>query len=103
MADHDDVKVYYIPGNHDFQITHDMVRNMFGENVKFVAEGKLVLVIQTDHGQTYTVRFEHGHHHDMFNSADFLIKQRPIGYYVSRCQQSLSDCGLDTPTVSIHR
>ena len=94
MADDDDVRVYYIRGNHDCDMDADMVRELFGPNVSFIP-GKLIYCINTG-CQEYRIRFEHGHDYDLFNCTDLApddspLRGRPVGYYISRCAQSAKE------------
>ena len=91
MAEDDDVRVYYVRGNHDIDIDEEMVKELFGEKVVFIP-GKLIYIINTG-SLEYRIRFEHGHDYDLFNCTDLApmespLQGRPIGYYVSRCAQS---------------
>ena len=89
MAENADVKIFYVKGNHDYEITEEVVKELLGDEVIFVPE-KLILRIKTK-DQPYYMRFEHGHAYDIFNTYELTsdaLKGKPIGYYVSRCAQS---------------
>ena len=105
MADEDNVRIYYVRGNHDCDMDVEIVRELFGPNVSFIP-GKLIYCINTG-SQEYRIRFEHGHDYDLFNSAnlapkDSLLQGRPIGYYISRCAHSSKEQYLsDTEMVCL--
>ena len=88
MAKKDDVKIFYIRGNHDHEMDAETVRDLFGPKVEFIP-GTLIYVINSDDGKQYRVRFAHGHDWDVFNTysvsepGDELFG-KPIGYYVAR-------------------
>ncbi|XP_078359087.1 uncharacterized protein LOC144643643 isoform X2 [Oculina patagonica] len=97
MAEEDDVKVFYIRGNHDHEMDAGTVRDLFGPNVEFIP-GTLIYVINSDDGKQYRVRFAHGHDWDVFNSYSVTepsdeLCAKPIGYYVARAA-STSDALL---------
>lgn len=82
------VKVYYVRGNHDHEITEQDVAAIFGGQVTFVP-CTLILRIQTGDESEHRVRFAHGHEWDVFNSymlhkTKNLLPDRPIGYYIAR-------------------
>ncbi len=88
MAEEDDVKVFYIRGDHDHEMDAGTVRDLFGPNVEFIP-GTLIYVINSDDGKQYRVRFAHGHDWDVFNSYSVTepsdeLCGKPIGYYVAR-------------------
>ncbi|KAL9984021.1 hypothetical protein ACROYT_G006275 [Oculina patagonica] len=88
MAKNDDVKIFYIRGNHDHEMDAGTVRDLFGPNVEFIP-GTLIYVINSDDGKQYRVRFAHGHDWDVFNSYSVTepsdeLCGKPIGYYVAR-------------------
>ncbi|KAL9984027.1 hypothetical protein ACROYT_G006282 [Oculina patagonica] len=88
MAKNDDVKVFYIRGNHDHEMDAGTVRDLFGPNVEFIP-GTLIYVINSDDGKQYRVRFAHGHDWDVFNTYSVTepsdeLCGKPIGYYVAR-------------------
>ncbi len=88
MAEEDDVKVFYIRGNHDHEMDAGTVRDLFGPNVEFIP-GTLIFVIDSDDGKQYRVRFAHGHDWDVFNTYSVTepsdeLCGKPIGYYVAR-------------------
>lgn len=88
MTDEDGVKVFYLRGNHDHEMDAETVKNLMGDNVEFI-EGSLIYVIKSDDGQTYRIRFAHGHDWDIFNTYSLShpndpLGGRPIGYYVTR-------------------
>ena len=88
MADEDGVKVFYLRGNHDHEINAQTVKTLMGGNVEFI-EGSLVYIIKSDDGQTYRIRFAHGHDWDIFNTYSLShpndpLGGRPIGYYLTR-------------------
>ena len=88
MAEEDGVKVFYIRGNHDHEMTAEAVEQLMGKKVEFI-EGTLIYVINSDDGQQYRMRFAHGHDWDLFNTYSLTepndpLGGRPIGYYVTR-------------------
>ena len=88
MTNEDGVKVFYLRGNHDHEMDAETVKTLMGEKVEFI-RGSLVYVIKSDDGQTYRIRFAHGHDWDIFNTYSLTHPQdplggRPIGYYVTR-------------------
>ena len=88
MADEDNVKVFYIRGNHDHEMTAEVVEQLMGKNVEFI-EGTLIYLINSDDGHQYRIRFAHGHDWDLFNTYSLIepndpLGGRPIGYYVTR-------------------
>ena len=100
MAENADVKIFYVKGNHDYEITEQVVKELLGDEVIFIPE-KLILRIKTK-DQPYFMRFEHGHAYDIFNTYELTndtLKGKPIGYYVSRCAQSSN--AEDAPGVCI--
>ena len=91
MAEEDEVRIYYIRGNHDVAIDAEVIKELFGEKVRFIP-GKLIYLINTG-SQEYRIRFEHGHDYDLFNCMDLApvdspLRGMPIGYYISRCAHS---------------
>ena len=100
MAEKSDVKIFYVKGNHDHEMTEQVVKELLGDDVIFIPD-KLILRIKTD-DQPYYMRFEHGHAYDIFNTYELTndtLKGKPIGYYVSRCAQSSH--AVDAPGVCI--
>ena len=94
MAEDDDVRIYYLRGNHDCDMNAEMVAELFGPKIMFIP-GKLIYCINTGH-QDYRIRFEHGHDYDLFNCLelspeDSPLQGRPVGYYISRCAQSAKE------------
>ena len=88
MTQEDGVKVFYLRGNHDHEMGAETVKTLMGDEVEFI-EGSLIYVIKSDDGQTYRIRFAHGHDWDIFNTyslshPDDPLGGRPIGYYVTR-------------------
>ena len=88
MTEEDDVKVFYLRGNHDHEMDPETVKILMGEKVEFI-EGSLIYVIKSDDGQTYRIRFAHGHDWDIFNTYSLAYPSdplggRPFGYYVTR-------------------
>ncbi len=78
------VKIYYIPGNHDDDVTAADVVGVFGRAVHFVEGEDLVI---------NGVRFTHGHHYDIVcRPYRYAEGGRPFAYYMSRCAAS---SGLD--------
>eukprot|EP00794_Sanderia_malayensis_P000593 gene593-1255_t len=97
MAEEDDVKVYYVRGNHDFHMNEKTIHDLFGESVRFIP-GKLIYLIHTE-TQEYSMRFEHGHDYDLLNCFDLApanspLQGNPIGYYIARCACSSNDTYL---------
>lgn len=100
MAENAEVKIFYVKGNHDHEITEQVVKELLGDDVIFIPD-KLILSIKTN-DQPYYMRFEHGHAYDIFNTYELTndtLKGKPIGYYVSRCAQSSH--AVDAPGVCI--
>ena len=94
MADEDNVQVYYIRGNHDWDMDAELAKELFGPKVHFIP-GKLIYCIRNG-SQEYRIRFEHGHDYDLFNCVELApedspLQGKPIGYYVSRCAQTSKD------------
>ncbi|XP_013394210.1 uncharacterized protein LOC106161730 [Lingula anatina] len=92
MVDEKDVNVFFVRGNHDHEITAEMVQKFFGPKVRFV-EGTLIYKINDGGGNQYRIRFAHGHDWDLFNSYALrdtgeLIAGYPVGYYVARAVAS---------------
>lgn len=88
MAEEDGVRVFYLRGNHDHEMDPETVKTLMGEKVEFIG-GSLIYVIKSDDGQTYRIRFAHGHDWDIFNTYSLAHPEdplggRPIGYYVTR-------------------
>ena len=88
MTEEDDVKVFYLRGNHDHEMDPETVKILMGEKVEFI-EGSLIYVIKSDDEQTYRIRFAHGHDWDIFNTYSLAhptdpLGGRPFGYYVTR-------------------
>lgn len=88
MTDEDGVKVFYIRRNHDHEMNPETVKTLMGEKVEFIG-GTLIYVTKSDDGQTYRIRFAHGHDWDIFNTYSLAhpkdpLGGRPFGYYVTR-------------------
>jgi len=88
MAEEDDVKVFYIRGNHDHEMDAKTCEQLMGKKVEFV-DGTLIYLINSDDGHEYRIRFAHGHDWDLFNTYSLVepddpLGGRPIGYYVTR-------------------
>lgn len=103
MADEDDVRVFYVRGNHDHEMDAETVNILMGKNVEFI-EGSLVYVIKSDDGETYRIRFAHGHDWDIFNTyslshPDDPLGGRPIGYYITRAVASSKAMESETEEV----
>lgn len=82
------VKVFYVRGNHDREITEADVMDLFDQRVTFIP-CTLILHLQVSPDHTQRVRFAHGHEWDVFNSytlaqTDALLPDKPIGYYIAR-------------------
>lgn len=106
MAEEDGVKVFYVRGNHDHEMTAVAVAQLMGKEVEFV-EGTLIYVINSDDGQQYRIRFAHGHDWDLFNTYSLTdpndpLGGRPIGYYVTRAVATTEAVMTETEEVSIH-
>lgn len=106
MAEKDDVKVFYIRGNHDHEMTAEVVAQLMGTKVEFI-EGTLIYVINSDDGQQYRIRFAHGHDWDLFNTYSLTEQNdplggRPIGYYVTRAVATTEALMTETERVSVH-
>ena len=106
MAEEDGVKVFYIRGNHDHEMTAEAVAQLMGKKVEFI-EGTLIYLINSDDGQQYRIRFAHGHDWDLFNTYSLTnpndpLGGRPIGYYVTRAVATTEAVITETEEVSIH-
>ena len=106
MAEEDGVKVFYIRGNHDHEMTAEAVEQLMGKKVEFI-EGTLIYVINSDDGQQYRIRFAHGHDWDLFNTysltdANDPLGGRPIGYYVTRAVATTETVMTETEEVGVH-
>lgn len=106
MTNEDGVKVFYLRGNHDHEMDAETVKTLMGEKVEFV-RGSLVYVIKSDDGQTYRIRFAHGHDWDIFNTYSLTHPQdplggRPIGYYVTRAVATTDAHETETEVVLMH-
>lgn len=106
MAEEDGVKVFYIRGNHDHEMTAEAVEELMGKKVEFI-EGTLIYVINSDDGQQYRIRFAHGHDWDLFNTysltdANDPLGGRPIGYYVTRAVATTETVITETEEVRVH-
>ena len=104
MSDEDGVKVFYLRGNHDHEMDSKTVNTLMGEKVEFI-EGSLVYVIKSDDGQTYRIRFAHGHDWDIFNTYSLAhpkdpLGGRPFGYYVTRAVATADSHESETEVVS---
>ena len=104
MSDEEDVKVFYLRGNHDHEMDQKTVKTLMGEKVEFI-EGSLVYVIKSDDGQTYRIRFAHGHDWDIFNTYSLAhpkdpLGGRPFGYYVTRAVATADSHENETEVVS---
>lgn len=105
MAEEDGVKVFYIRGNHDHEMTAEAVAELMGKKVEFIA-GTLIYVINSDDGQQYRIRFAHGHDWDLFNTysltdSDDPLGGTPIGYYVTRAVATTDAVMTETEEVSV--
>ncbi|XP_022797350.1 uncharacterized protein LOC111335634 [Stylophora pistillata] len=103
MAEEDGVKVFYVRGNHDHEITAGAVEELMGNKVEFI-EGTLIYVINSDDGQQYRIRFAHGHDWDLFNTYALTepndpLGGRPVGYYVSRAVATAKTVMTETEEV----
>lgn len=103
MSDEDGVKVFYLRGNHDHEMDSKTVNTLMGEKVEFI-EGSLVYVIKSDDGQTYRIRFAHGHDWDIFNTYSLAhpkdpLGGRPFGYYVTRAVATADSHESETEVV----
>lgn len=88
LVDDCKVKVFYVRGNHDHEISESEINQIFEGRVTFVP-CTLVLRIKYAEGKETRARFSHGHEWDVFNSyilckTGHLLPDRPIGYYVAR-------------------
>ena len=105
LATEKSVKVYYVRGSHDHEVTPNVVEELFGDSVTFIA-GALIYEI-TQGKQVYRVRFEHGHQQDLFDSYalgdDNLVNERPIGYYAARYQHTGLSKSSFRPNVLLER
>ena len=104
MSNEEDVKVFYLRGNHDHEMDQKTVKTLMGEKVEFI-EGSLVYVIKSDDGQTYRIRFAHGHDWDIFNTYSLVhpkdpVGGRPFGYYVTRAVATADSHKTETEVVS---
>ncbi|XP_078381781.1 uncharacterized protein LOC144664495 isoform X2 [Oculina patagonica] len=103
MAEEDGVKVFYIRGNHDHEMTSEAVEELMGRKVEFI-EGTLIYIINSDYGHQYRIRFAHGHDWDLFNTysltdANDPLGGRPIGYYVTRAVATTETVMTETEEV----
>ncbi|KAG9394084.1 Calcineurin-like phosphoesterase superfamily domain [Carpediemonas membranifera] len=86
-----DVKVYFIRGNHDDELDTASLREVFGESL-IIVEGEEVCF--------NGIRFQHGHAYDILSQPyEGAKKQRPVSYYLSRLAAHSGNM-LDRPTVS---
>ena len=100
MAEEDDVRVFYIRGNHDHEMDAETVLELFGSKVEFIP-GTLIYIINSDDGQQYRIRFAHGHDWDIYNSYSVAnICDRPLGYYVTRCVATSQEYMNETEKVT---
>ena len=105
MAEEDGVKVFYLRGNHDHEMTAEAVEQLMGKKVEFI-EGTLIYLINSDDGQQYRIRFAHGHDWDIFNTYSLTepndpLGGRPIGYYVTRAVATTEAVMTETEEVRI--
>ena len=105
MAEEDGVKVFYIRGNHDHEMTAEVVEQLMGKKVEFI-EGTLIYLINSDDGQQYRIRFAHGHDWDLFNTYSLTepndpLGGRPIGYYVTRAVATTERVFTETEEVTL--
>jgi UDP-2,3-diacylglucosamine pyrophosphatase LpxH len=84
------IKVTYLPGNHDFQMTPSVLSRILPK-VKFCPE-----IYQW--GRLWA---EHGHAYDLFNYPDPLrLDQIPLGYFISRIVATLDrETGSTSPGI----
>lgn len=81
MADNN-IPIFYVNGNHDFQVTFEDIFNAFGEKVKYI-------------GKVYrrgNILAEHGHKYALFNRPDPKNgghSRLPLGYYITRLHTTL--------------
>ena len=100
MAEEDDVRVFYIRGNHDHEMDAATAAELFGAKVEFIP-GTLIYLVNSDDGQQYRIRFAHGHDWDIFNSYSVAnICERPLGYYITRCAATAEEYMNETEKVS---
>lgn len=101
VADEDNVKVFYIRGNHDHEIDADTVHQLVGDKVEFIP-GTLIYLINSDDGHQYRIRFAHGHDWDIYNSYSVAnLCERPLGYYVTRCVATADEYLDETGKVEV--
>ena len=97
------VRVFFIRGNHDDEMSESFLHKFLPQQVEFVP-GALVLrccypsaPAQTE--REYTIRFEHGHALDLFNvrarNPAMLLHGRTLGYYLTRLGASFRVLELD--------
>jgi len=78
------VKVFYVNGNHDYQVTSKQISRVFGCKVKHIG----------DIYRRGNILAEHGHRHALFNCPDPRhggYTRLPLGYYLTRLHTSLGE------------
>lgn len=108
MTEEDGVRVFYLRGNHDHEMDPETVKTLMGEKVEFIG-GSLIYVIKSDDGQTYRIRFAHGHDWDIFEhvllgssrgpsgwQTDWVLRHTSSGY--SRCTREWNRSGTQHNT-----
>jgi len=87
LAKNENIKVLYLPGNHDMEVTEGLLKKNFpGSNGSpgIVFGGT---AFRNSIYRTSRLRAEHGSGHAMFNAPDPInnpINRLPLGYFISR-------------------
>jgi UDP-2,3-diacylglucosamine pyrophosphatase LpxH len=82
LTENEEIRVIYMPGNHDMGVTEELVRDKFGE--KMVFGGK---TLHNSVYRTSRLRAEHGSAYSLFNAppSQYGVDARmPLGYFISR-------------------
>lgn len=88
IADAGDIKVVYIPGNHDMLMTESAMKTIFPNAIwKGHTDTNNIPKGSGYYSPVDGVSIEHGHNYDFFNAPDSLTQSGsllPPGYFVSR-------------------
>ena len=86
----EDLKIYYINGNHDMSVTQ--------EELNAILNNRMVQISSDEYQRIHpNLRIEHGHEVDMFNARpsreqlDDTIAGYPLGYFITRIYASSED------------
>jgi UDP-2,3-diacylglucosamine pyrophosphatase LpxH len=82
LAKHKEIRLVYMPGNHDMAVTREFIEKAF-PGVAFGGSAANESVYRTSR-----LLAEHGSAHAMFNAPDPINNSRsrlPLGYFISRC------------------